>query len=385
MPLPISYSWRNLVARISSTFLTLSGVSLAVMSFVLISAMAAGIKKTAAITGDPENVLVLAKGGATAEASKLPWETVNVVKYLPEVARGPTGESLASVEAILVRSIPRVGAKPGDLSDTRYTTIRGVTQAIFGVHPDAKIVAGRFPQNPGEVLIGRLLPTRLGNVGIGGELHFGRQPHPVVGIFEAGGQIFEGEIWMQIADIMSEMQLKEPSAVVLRLKDAQAANAVIREIGDSKRFSADAKAERKYYEEASRASVAFGVLGNIIGIIMGLGAVFAGMNTMYAAMSRRIREIGTLRALGFGRRDIGTAFLMESLFLSVLGGAVGLGISLAFNGMAFNFFQFAFQIAVDARSLTRGAALALLIGAFGGFLPARAASRLQIVDALRHV
>ncbi|MEW6774894.1 MAG: ABC transporter permease [Bdellovibrionota bacterium] len=385
MAIPFSYSWRNLTARKSSTLMTTGGIALAVMAFVVISATGQSMKRTAAVTGNPLNVVVLSRGGASAEASKVPWETLRTIQYLPEVARGPDGEAQASIESVLVRAIQPPAAPLGDLSQGRYTTIRGVTPRVFSVQPEVKIVEGRLPSAPGEILIGQLLPSKLKGAGIGAELRFGRQKHVVVGIFDAGGRIFDGEIWMGLEDLLSEMLLNEPSIAVLRLREGTDAVAFAKSLEDSKRFTVDAQAETDYYAEASRASVAFVILGNIIGLIMGLGAIFAGMNTMYAAMSRRIREIGTLRALGFGRWVIARSFLIESLLIASLGGIAGSLVALAFDGVGLNFFQLAFRLDVGAPSLIRGAVLASLIGLFGGLLPARAASRLAIVEALRHV
>ena len=146
-----------------------------------------------------------------------------------------------------------------------------------------------------------------------------------------------------------------------------------------------AKTEPEYYAQIQRASTAFVYLGNLIGALLGLGAVVAGANTMYATMSRRIREMGTLRALGFGRWRVGAALLLESAMVSLLGGAIGVLLAFAWNGIAFSLVTISFELAIGPANAAQGIAMALAIGAAGGFLPARSAARLEIVAALRHV
>jgi ABC-type antimicrobial peptide transport system permease subunit len=175
------------------------------------------------------------------------------------------------------------------------------------------------------------------------------------------------------------------SAVVLRTSGGLAAAQLVDRIEKSRQINASAKTEPDYYESMQRVSKAFVYLGNLIGALLGLGAVVAGANTMYATMSRRIREMGTLRALGFGRWRVGAALLIESALVSLLGGAIGVALAFAWNGLSFSIVSLAFVLEVGPANAVAGMAMALLIGAAGGFLPARSASRLEIVAALRHV
>lgn len=384
MAIPLTYSARNIIARKRSVAVTVVGVALSVMVYVVISATAAGIERVAVSSGEPDNVVILARGAATDDASRIPKNAVPVLSYLPEVARDSGGNPLASVEAKATRPIPRVGSSATSGADVRFTTVRGVEEIAFAVHRRVRLIEGRMPQAPGEIVIGRLVPSKLGEIRMGDELLFGRQPHKVVGIFSAQGQIFDGEIWMAYQDALSEFDLDGPNVVVARLKSAEQVPAFIDKLDESKQVNVEAKGELDYYKEVQKASVAFSFLGNLIGVFMGLGAVFAGMNTMYAAMSRRLRELGTLRALGFGRYDVAGALLAESFFLGTLGGALGLLLSLAFNGVDFNLFDIAIEISVGRAEAVSGALLALAIGLLGGFMPAKSAAQLAIVDALRH-
>jgi ABC-type lipoprotein release transport system permease subunit len=383
--LPLAYSWRNVAARKLATGVTLAGVSVAVMVFVVMTATADGIARVAVGTGEPGNLIVLSKGAPSAEASKLPRDVIHVVRHAPGVARDAEGDPLVSVEALMVHSIPRKGARARDFANSRYTVVRGVTPLAFAVHPHVRLHEGRLPRAPDEVVIGRLLPTKLGAVGLRDELVFAGRRHRIVGVFQAAGQIFEGEIWMRLDDLLNEMDQREVSVLVLRLEDPLAMPAVLEEIEGSKRVTVDVKPERAYYEDIQRASLTFVYLGNLIGALMGLGAVVAGMNTMYAAMSRRVREMGTLRALGFGRWQVGGALLLESVLVAALGGAIGIGLAFGFDGFGLNLLGLSFELDVQRDNVARGAILALAIGGLGGALPARAAARLEIVAALRHV
>lgn len=384
MAIPLTYSARNILARKRQVAVTVTGVALSVMVYVVISATAAGIERVAVASGEADNVVILARGAASDDASRIPKASVPVLRYLPEVARTPGGDSLASVEAKVTRPIPRIGSTATSGKDAVFTTVRGVLPIAFEVHRRVRLIEGRLPRNSGEVVIGRLVPSKLGAVHVGDQLLFGRQPHKVVGAFSAQGQIFDGEIWMDYHDMLSEFDLDGPNVVVARLKRPEAVAPFIDKLDESKQVNVEAKRELDYYKEVQNASVAFSFLGNLIGVFMGLGAVFAGMNTMYAAMSRRLRELGTLRALGFGRYDVAGALLAESVFLGVLGGALGLLLSLAFNGVDFNLFDIAIEIKVARDQAVAGAVLALAIGFVGGFMPARSAAKLAIVDALRH-
>ena len=191
-------------------------------------------------------------------------------------------------------------------------SLRGVTPAALLVHPGVRIVAGRFPAEPGELLIGRLVTENLGAVGIGSEISVEGRPHRVVGVLAAEGQIFESELWMTLEDLRGRSGDREASAVVLRTASARAAHELVERLEKSRQVNVSAKTEPEYYAQIQRASTAFVYLGNLIGALLGLGAVVAGANTMYATMSRRIREMGTLRALGFGRWRVGAALLLES-------------------------------------------------------------------------
>jgi hypothetical protein len=382
--LPFSYTWRNLLARRGSTAVTAAGVAVSVMAYVVITATAAGISRVAVGTGDPRNLIVLSEGATSAEGSRIAPPAVEAIRFLPGVARDPHGTPLASAELLLNEAIPRRGSHRGG-SDARFTSVRGVTSMALSVHDGVRVTSGRWPTHAGEVMIGRLLGPALGGIGIGDDLEFASGVHRVVGVFEARGQIFEGEVWAPLEHLAAELDQREVSAVVVRVAEPLAMPALLEALKSSRRVKAAVRPEPEYYAEVQRGAVAFVFLGNLIGALLGLGALVAGMNTTYAAMARRVREMGTLRALGFGRRKVGALLLIESALVGAAGGALGAALALAFDGFAMNLMGLAFELDVTAAGLGRGLLLALLVGVLGALPPARAASRLEIVDALRRV
>ena len=385
LSLPLRYAWRNAWAHRGATAATLFGVAISVMVYVVMGATADSLKGIAASTGDPANAIALSKGASSAESSRLDAPTANAVRFAPGVLRDASGEPLASVELLAMRRIPIPGLPPDDPASQRFMSLRGVTPAALLVHPGVRIIAGRFPAASGELLIGRLVTENLGAIGIGSEVSIEGRPHRVVGVLGAEGQFFESELWMTLEDLRGKSGDREASAVVLRTSGPAAAAALVDTLEKSRSVNVSAKTEPEYYAQMQRASTAFVYLGNLIGGLLGLGAVVAGANTMYATMSRRIREMGTLRALGFGRWRVGASLLLESTMVSLLGGAIGVLLALAWNGVAFSIVSLSFELAIGPANAARGMVMALAIGAAGGFLPARSASRLEIVAALRHV
>jgi ABC-type antimicrobial peptide transport system permease subunit len=381
--LPLAYAWRNVLARKLSTTVTLLCVAVSIMVYVVMAATAAGIQRVAVSTGDPRNVIVTSDGASSIEASRLTPPAVSIIRHFRGVAQAASGEPMASVELMTAQAIPRAGASEKDATESRYTSIRGVAPIAFEVHSGVGLVRGRFPGAPGEILIGRLLPTSLGAIDLGDALFFADRWHPIVGVFEAKGQIFESEVWMRLEDLQAELDQREVSAVVVRASDPRRLPEWIAALQESRRVNVDVRPELEYYADVQRGSAAFSYLGNLIGLIMGLGAIAAGMNTTYAAMSRRVREMGTLRALGFGRWSVGRTILFESTVIGALGGVAGVGLAFAFDGFALSLMGLAFELEVRAESVAEGVGLAVLIGALGGLMPARAAARLEIVEALR--
>ena len=381
--LPFAYAWRNVLARKLSTAVTLLCVAVSVMVYVVMVSTADGIERVAVSSGDPRNVVVLSTGANSAESSRLPPPSIPVIRHFPGIARDNSGEPLASVELLSAQELWRVDeAESGE--GGRFTPIRGVTPSAFQVHTGSHLVAGRLPREPGEILVGRLLARELGGVGVGDSVRFAGRVHRVVGVFEARGQIFESEVWVELASLQTMLDQRDVSQVVIRAADPGRLPEWQEALSESRRVRVDVRLEPDYYADMGRGSRAFAYLGNLVGFLLGLGAIAAGMNSTYAAFSGRVREMGTLRALGFGRGSVGAALLAESCLIGALGGLLGILFALFFDGFAMSLMGLAFELQVRPSSLGEGLALALAIGLVGGLLPARSAARLEIVDALRH-
>jgi putative ABC transport system permease protein len=271
--------------------------------------------------------------------------------------------------------------------------IRGVTPVAFKVRDNVAIVEGRhFTPGLYEVVVGRKLFDRMANIGIGRTIRMQRRDWTIVGVFEANGSAFESEVWGD-KDAMGPAFGRGAGAQTLtvRMRDPGAIPAFNDELQRNPRMQVQATQERAYYEQQSAGvSGPLLALAIFVAVVMGIGAVFGAMNTMYAIVAARTREIGTLRALGFSRFAILIAFVIESTFLAVVGGALGCLIALPANGISSaaggaNFAEVAFAFRITPSAIVAGMMLAALMGIAGGLLPSFRAARLQITAALREL
>jgi putative ABC transport system permease protein len=252
------------------------------------------------------------------------------------------------------------------------------------------LVSGRwFQSGRREVVVGESIGKRFPGARIGQRLHFGRGDWDVVGIMSAGSGSTNSEIFGDLNQISADFQRSEAlSSALLRATDPVAAKALINDISNDQRLNLDAMSETDYYDAQTSSGLVIESLGIFVSIIMGIGSSFAAMNTMYAAVSRRSQEIGTLRVLGFSRASILVSFLIEALLLSIDGGILGCLITLPLNGVTtgvgnfFTFSEIAFHFHVGLSSMTVGVVFAAIVGALGGFFPARSAAKKEILGAL---
>lgn len=385
MALPLSYNIRSLYVRGRVTLLAVGGIALVVAVLVVLFAMANGFRLALRATGSPDNAIVTQRGSNTELTSGLSREHAQVLMADERVMPGRDGRPLASPEMVVVASLKRK-----DGMDTNVT-VRGTTQAAFDVRTGLSIVEGRRFQ-PGlyEIVVGRKLQQRMQGMEVGKAIRLQRKDWTIVGILDAGGSGFESEIWGDV-DAMGPAFNRGGGyqSVTLRMRNPRAIRALNAELQRNPRMQLQAVDERKYYEDQSGdVSGQLLALAGFVAVVMGIGAVFGAMNTMYAIVAARTREIGTLRALGFSKAAILTSFVLESTVLALVGGAIGCLLALPFNGISsaagganFAEISFAFQVTGDA--LTTGMGLALLIGVAGGLLPAFRAARLPITAALR--
>lgn len=388
MPIPFSYSFRNLWTRRLTTVLTALGMALVVYVFAATLMLAEGLQKTLVATGSPDNVMVIRKGSQSEVQSGVERSQAAIVESRPEVAVGPDGRLLLAKELVVLINIPkRESGKPSNV------VIRGVGNSSFALRPQVKLISGRLPR-PGsaEVVAGKNIAERFRGGGPGETLRFGMRNWTVVGVFDAGSTGFSSEIWGDVDQLMQAFRRPVYSSVTFRMRDRSLFSHLKEGIEKDPRLTCEAKVETRYYEEQSEAMATFlRIMGIALTAIFSLGAVIGAMITMYAAVANRVTEIGTLRALGFTRRDILAAFVLESLFLGLVGGFVGLFFASFMQLMTIStmnwqsFAELAFSFTLTAAIIGKCISFALLMGLAGGLLPAFRASRMKIVDALRAV
>jgi len=393
MALPLKYNFRNVLIRWRSTLATVIGIALVVTVVVLLRALARGIEATNANTGDPRNILVVRKGSQAESGSLVTREQFRTVQYFEEIARNERAEPLISAELVLIVSAPRrTGAGEAN------TLVRGVTPRGMELRPQVKLTAGRwFTPGRREVVVSERMAARFAGFEIGGTIKAGADRLTVVGHLAGQGSAFDNEAWMDADEARSIFDRDQYSSILLRPRDAAAAAVLVKRVEADKRLALRAEPEVEYYSKQTMTAVPFKMLAFILGIAMSVGAVFAAMNTMYASVAARTREVGTLRVLGYSRRSIVLGFMLEGTFVAAMGGLLGALLSLAaytyvvvgniqFGTMDFqSFAETVFQFRVTPELMLIGFVFSLVIGLVGSFLPALRASRLAIIAALRSV
>lgn len=386
MALPLKYNFRNLVVRKSSTLTTALTISLTVGVFLMVMALANGIDATLASSGEPLNLIVV-RNGSTAELnSNVSRDNLQNLIYLDGVAR-EGDQPLASPEMITLIYKARKGMTQGS-----NIQIRGVGPMSTKLRSGFKITAGRtFQPGLAEAIVSRRIAERFQGMEIGDKFRVQTSDFTVVGLFDAGGKAFESEVWIDVNSLMSATKRDgNYSSVLLRVNSPAAMETLAKRISDDQRLQLKAVPERRFYEDQQ--GTASGVLKGLaifIAFIMAVGAAFAGMNTMYAAVARRTKEIGTLRVLGFSRLSILTAFVLEALVIAVIGVAIGIVLALPLNFVStgtsnwVTFSEIAFNFRVTPPLMLWALIFGVAIGLLGALLPSIRASRFKIVDALR--
>jgi ABC-type lipoprotein release transport system permease subunit len=388
MKIPFKYVRRNFVARRLTTAITIAGISLVVFVFSAVLMMAYGVQKTLIATGSDDNVLVARKAANGEISSIIPSETANIIKSLPQIARAPDDSPIASGEVVVVINLPKISE--GGISNV---TVRGVSPPAFQLRPQVKIVAGRmFAWGAREVIVGSAVAKRIEGAQIGKEVKFVGNQWRIVGMFETGGSGFDSEMWGDVAQIHDAFRRSGSfSTLTFRLQRRDQFDPLRAEFERDNRLQEfEPKIEKRFFEEQSELLATFiRILGIFVTLIFSAGATIGAMITMYAAVANRTAEVGTLRALGFRRRSVLGAFLVESLLIAVTGGAIGLFLASTlqfFRVSTLNFGSFSeleFAFALSPQIVIASLAFAMLMGVLGGFLPSVRASRLNIVNALR--
>jgi ABC-type lipoprotein release transport system permease subunit len=386
MAIPLEYNIRNLWKRRLTTVLTVSGMSLVVFVFAAILMMAEGLQKTLVDTGSYDNVVVIRKGSTSEVMSGVDREQAAIVEMLPQVAIGLNGQRLLSKEVVVLIALPKRSTdKPSNV------TVRGIQSESLMLRPQVKLIAGRLPRmGSSEVIVGNSIAKGFKGVELQGILKWGMHQWTVVGIFDAGNTGFGSEIWGDVDQVMQAFRRTSFSSAIFKLRDSSEFEAVKKAVEANPRLTLDAKRETRYYLDQSEMMAKFlRILGISLTTIFSVGAIIGAMITMYSAVANRINEIGTLRALGFRRSSILTAFLIESLLLGFIGGCAGLFFAsfmqlITVSTINFQTFaELAFRFTLNGSIMIQSMSFALLMGLLGGVLPAIRAARMNIVDALR--
>jgi len=386
MAIPISYNIRNLKLRKGLTIMTALGIALTVTTVVFLMALLAGLQRAFVTSGDPLNVLVLRKGSTAELSGGFDAALFPTLKDLAGIAKDSHGEPMASGEWVVVIVLPR-----RDGTGEVNVTVRGMMPDGLELRPAVRLAEGRwFTPGQREVVVSKSIQRRFANCNVGDSIQFGKGPWKVVGIFDAGGSAYDSEVWGDVNQMASDFDRQGGFAsAYLRASNPAAANALKNAVSDDQRLKLDGMLETDYYEKQTRSGGPIRFVGFLVACIMGVGSIFAAMNTMYAAVAYRSREIATLRVIGFSRPSILTSFVFESLLLALLGAVVGIVLMLPFNGMttgtsnAVTFSEVVFSLRMTPMVVLTAIIFALVMGFFGGLFPAYHAARQNILTALR--
>ena len=383
----IGLGLRSLPQRAGASLVAVVGITGVVITFVAVLSIAEGFNAAMAGAGSPDTAIVM-RGGSNAELnSTLELENTRIIIDAPGVRRGERGP-MASAELFVVVNVPKK-----ETGTDANVPLRGIQPAGFDVRPEVRIVEGR-PFTPGtnEIIVGRAASNLFAGLELGETQRWGENSWTVVGIFEAGGTVSESEIWCDAAVLQPAYRRGSAfQSVMVRLDSPDAFQSFKDALTADPRLDVQVERETDYY--SSQSSQVRGIItgvGTVIAVLMGVGAVFGAVNTMYNAVATRTREIATLRALGFSGSSVVVSVLVESALLAAVGGVVGGAVAYAaFHGYQTatmnwqTFSQVAFTFTVTPALLVQGAAYALVMGMLGGLFPAIRAARLPIVKALR--
>lgn len=376
---------RSIPDRIGPSLVIVVGLAGVVAVFTALLAMASGFSATLESAGRKDVALVL-RGGSQAELnSGISREQGTIIKQAAGVVKGPDGQPVASAENVVIAELMKPGEKTGS-----NITVRGVEPGAFALRPQLKIIEGRrFGAGLRELIVGQGVTRQFQGAGIGQTIRMRGSDWTVVGVF-ASGDAYESELWADGDVAQSTFNRQGYSSVRLQLADTGGLQSVKDALSADPRVNVDVQTEQQYFSgQTKQFRTTIGALAIFVTVIMGLGAIFAALNTMYAAVGTRTREIATLRAIGFRGLPVVVSIMLESLALAVTGGLLGALLAyVLFNNMAVstlgaNFTQVVFQFAVTPTLVVWGIVISVVIGMIGGFLPALRAARQPVTTALR--
>jgi putative ABC transport system permease protein len=384
--IPITYNLRSLMVRRTTSLMTALGIALVVMVVVILLSFVTGLRRSLELVGEPGHWIVLSRGTVSEGESYIPREQEDILRTRPEIATDASGAALFSPEMV----VPFNAALARPAVQFRPASLRGVSPITYQMHRGLTLVAGRWPAPArDEMAIGQKQAARFPELGVGTTFRYGRRTWTIVGIFADRGSALESEFWTNIDVLQQDARFENGYSsfhVVLKPGTEGSFREALTRDG---RLTVDALSEREFFAEQAKVADRLRELVLIVGLIVGTGAAFGGMNTMYAAVARRTREIGVLRTLGFSRGAVMACFLIESVILAVAGGVIGdllaifLAMAAGLNHRLMSVGAVVFSSSFTLDTLWGGIMAALLIGVGGGLLPAWRAAHLSIVESLR--
>ncbi len=385
MWIPLKYNLRHLVARWKTTLVAGMTFALVVATFIIVMSLARGVEQALTTTGNPLNVIVMRPGVQSEGQSQVSLQTYQTVRNFAGIATDESNQPLAAPEVITLVNKPR--AKDGKPSNIQ---IRGVHPQSFKLRAMVKLVEGRmFTPGLREILVSRKVSERFADLKLGSRPKLGKGVWTVVGVFDAEGTAYDSEIWTDYQELMQEFDRTEYNTVVVRALDRAAAVAIKDLVEEDRRVKLTAKSEALYYQEQTKTAAPIKAFAVFLAAIMSIGASFAGMNTMYSRVANRVREIGTLRMLGFSPFAVLASFILESVLLALCGGVLGCIFAWPMNGLATGttnfdtFSEVVFYFTITPGLMLEGLVFAVIMGLAGGFLPAWTASRQTVLSAIR--
>lgn len=379
MTIPLKYNIRSLLQRRSRTVLTVLGIGSVISIFVAMVAFAAGMAASFKNTGSPDNIVVLQKSAFSQSLSSLPKSSKEVIPHLPYIKR--KGDQVLVSPELSVE--PWVGVAGG--KQDVFMVARGVEPIFFDVVDTIRVVQGSSAMRGNKVLLGRAAQHKLGGIGPGSSIVMYAEKWTVSGIFEAGGSSLEFTILADLSDLMRAGNRDELTCYTLKAESASSVDRLIKLLEADRRILVTARSEPDYYAGSGMMFAVVARLGLIIALIVAIGAVFGGMNTMYTAVAGRMREIATLRALGFGKRSVLFSIILESTLLALAGGLVGIAAGSLVDGARISVLTANIRFTVSTPVVLSALLLSLVVGFLGGILPARHAARLEIVEGMRQL
>lgn len=390
MAIPLKYNLRNLFVRKVSTLMTIFVVCLVVTVFLFVLALWQGVSRTLSVTASTRNIITMRVGSQAEMQSVITKDAYETIRSLPGIEKSPSGEPYVSAELISLVNLPRADGQ------TTNVQVRGMDPIGFGMRPGVRIVDGRmFRLGTNESVVSKNLANRFSGMKIGDTIKTGSYRWVVVGHFDASGSAYESEIWTDAKDLQGQTKRQIFSSIFVRTSDPDAALRYIETVKGDQRLKLEGKTEKEYYEEQMITGAPIKILAILVGIFTAIGAAFGAMNTMYAQVAARTREIGMLRAIGFSRRAVLASFILEALLLCLIGGVIGTAAAFVlFNLLltkptgTMNFRTFSevlFHFRLTPPLMIGGLVFSLAMGLLGGFFPAARAARLKIINALREI